>query len=314
MRTICALLLCLCTFDAFCAMSMNFDGDLQIRGLARQQTASSRRPIEFAQQGGVKIGPRNSVAFRHEGKLNAQQGTLVMRLMPLDWSGGDNNFQFFFHCRNYDDRSVVMLESATDGKLTFLIGFLHNFSKVSIDISDSCVHLAGNFRKIEMVDGVGSAPRRQQDKLNIGEMVDLGGNIFAPSKGDSALSYLLLSPEMLPVQSDIPSASSSEPDKPNSLPRNIATAEYGAVMLPSSQWNKDKSLSIEQAMDGNMQSYYLSGKDDGEHWIELRWPQPVKVDGVQALAMPPYNFTSYAVRVPRRPGRSAESRNGIEKP
>ncbi|HOG49697.1 MAG TPA: hypothetical protein PKY10_03835 [Lentisphaeria bacterium] len=307
MRYICALLLGLCALDAFCALSMHFDGNLQIQGLARQQTASSRRPIEFVQQGGVKIGPLNSVAFRHEGKLNAQQGTLVLRLMPLDWSGGDNNFQFFFHCRNYDDRSVVMLESATDGKLTFLIGFLHNFSKVAIDISDwrpgvrHQVQANWNEKLLEMyVDGklAGSASRRQLDKLNIGEMADLGGNIFAPSKGDSALSYLLLSPEMLPVQSDIPDVSSSETDKPNSLPRNIATAEYGAVMLPSSQWNKDKSLSIEQAMDGNMQSYYLSGKDDGEHWIELRWPQPVKVDGVQAMAMPPYNFISYAVRIP----------------
>lgn len=129
-------------------------------------------------------------------------------------------------------------------------------------------------------------------------MVDLGGTIFAPGKGDSALSYLLLSPEVLPVQADTVGAQPFEGDNLSGLAGNIAKAEYGAVMLPSSQWGKDKSLSIEQAMDGNMQSYYLSGENDGEHWIELRWPQPVKVNAVQAIAMTPYNFSSYVVKTP----------------
>jgi len=115
-------------------LEINFNGNLKISGLDREQSATSRRPVQFASQGGVIIGPEQALKLFHEGRLNDETGTLVMQLMPLDWKGGNKDFQFFFHCRNRADGSITMLQKGTDGKLTFLIGFLKKFSKVAVPI------------------------------------------------------------------------------------------------------------------------------------------------------------------------------------
>jgi hypothetical protein len=288
---------------------MDFDGGLKITGLDRDQTATSRRPVQFARQGGVVIGPEQALKLFHSGKLNGESGSLVMQLMPLDWTGGNKEFQFFFHCRNRADGSIVMLQNGTDGKLTFLIGFLNKFSKVSVDNSNwkpgqwHLVQVNWTREALEIfLDGksAGKAPRARYEELNLDGTIDIGGKIFAPCQGETAISYLMLSSEVLPVQTEIPKPEAAmENREPEN---NIAAARFQAVMLPSSQWVRDRSMSIEQAMDGNPESCYLSGKDDGEHWVEVRWPQPVRVDGVQALARAPQGFTSYAVTVPAGQG------------
>lgn len=286
---------------------MNFRGDLTITGLQRPQNATSRQPVRFAPQGGVIFEPEQALKLFHSGKLNDENGSLIMRLMPLDWEGGNKDFQFFLHCRNRMDGSIVMLQKSTDGKLTFLIGTLKKFNKVTADIDYwkagqwYTVQVNWTCEKLDIhIDGeaVGSAPRKYE-KLDFDDTIDIGGKIFSPCKGQTAISYLMISPKNIPVKTDIsvPDGSSAQSFVPSD---NIASAEFQAVMLPSSQWNRDRSLSIEQTMDGNPDSYYLSGKDDGEHWVEIRWPQPVEINGVKALSRSPHDFSSYQVKAPDR--------------
>lgn len=290
-------------------LEINFDGNLKISGLDREQSATSRRPVQFAPQGGVVIGPEQALKLFHAGRLNDETGTLVMRLMPLDWKGGNKDFQFFFHCRNRADGSIAMLQKSTDGKLTFLIGFLKKFSKVAVPIDTwepgrwYTVQVNWTRESLEIfLDGktAGKVPRKYE-KLNLDGVLEIGGRIFAPCRGETAIGYLMLSPEVLPVRTDLPVPVAER--KPFQAPKNnIAASGFRAVMLPSSQWARDRSMSIEQAMDGNRDSFYLSGKDDGAHWIEVRWPQPVLLNGVQALGRAPQGFDSYTVGVPSEQG------------
>lgn len=305
MRNICILLMFLNLAVSASPLEMDFRGTLKISGLDREQNATSRQPVRFAPRGGVILGPEQVLKFFHAGKLNGENGTLVMRLMPLDWEGGNRDFQFFLHCRSRSDGSIAMLQKSTDGKLTFLIGFLKKFSKVAADIdhwqSNQWHTVQVNWTRDSLeifLDGkpAGKAARKYEE-INLDESVDIGGKIFSPCNGETAIGYLKISPEVLPVQTDagIPETAGTEADMPGN---NIAAARFQAVMLPSSQWSRDRSLSVEQAMDGNPDSVWLSGKDDGEHWVEIRWPQAVRMDGVKAVGRAPETFSAYTVKIP----------------
>lgn len=304
MKTLTLFLIAASMTAAAAPLEMDFRGNLEIRGLVRERIAMSRKPVKFAPRGGVALGPEQVLKIASEDKLSSENGTLVMRLMPLDWEGDNRKFQFFLHCRNHADGSIVMLQKSTDGKLTFLIGHLKKFSKVSADIGH---WKRGQWHTVQVnwtrecmeifLDGrmAGKAARRYAP-LTLPETIEIGGRIFSPCEGETAIGLLKISPEVLPLQT-VPDAGTLQ--KNSAVPaRNIATAAYQAVMLPSSQWTRDRSQSIEQAEDGNPDSCYLSGRNDGEHWVEVRWPHPVTLDGVQAMGRSPETFTSYQVKIP----------------
>lgn len=286
-------------------LKMDFSGNLAISGLDRDLSATSRQPVEFAPNGGVVIGSENCLKVPHLGRLNPEHGTLEISITPLDWAGNSKDFQFFFHCRNSEDSSIAMLEKTPDGNIIFLIGFLKKFSKVSMPVNDwkqgekHLVKAVWTSDKLEIYqDGklCSSAPRHSYEPLKFDGNIDIGGKVFAPCHGKSAIDSFLL-------YSGIPSATDKTPvinkvkkESEISQSRNIATKKFRAVILPSSQWQKDHSLSIEQAMDGNFDSYYLSGKNDGVHWIEIRWPQPILADGVQVSFRTPYSSKAYQVK------------------
>ncbi|MFA6480841.1 MAG: discoidin domain-containing protein, partial [Victivallaceae bacterium] len=285
-------------------LKMDFHGDLKISGLEREATAAGSGPVRFASGSGVVVGADNSLKIPHYGRLNPEEGMLEMRIRPLDWDGAAKEFQFFFHCRNREDGSIVMLQKDPDGNVAFLIGFLKKFAKVSIPATDwkpggrYMLKAVWTRDRLELYqDGKlrASAPRHYE-KLNLDGNIHVGGKIFAPCRGESAIDFFRLH-SGIPTVAD--EAVMSEPAQKQSAagqPRNIASSKFQAVMLPSSQWQPDSSLAIEQAMDGNLDSYYLSGKDDGVHWIEIRWPQPVIADGVQAVFRAPFSSGGYHVR------------------
>ena len=62
---------------------------------------------------------------------------------------------------------------------------------------------------------------------------------------------------------------------------NILAPEYKAVILPSSQ-SRNVAYRVENVCDGKAATFYESAPKEPRQWIEIRWPQPVRVEAIKA--------------------------------
>lgn len=62
-------------------------------------------------------------------------------------------------------------------------------------------------------------------------------------------------------------------------PENLATVQYGAIPLPSSQ-STNADAQVEKAFDGSPETKWVSAPGVFPNWIEIRWPQPVSVSKI----------------------------------
>lgn len=271
-------------------LRMDFNSNLNIEGLSRPSTAGGTP--RYADDNSVFISPKDSYWAIHGEKLSGKAGTLEMRIKAVDWSGADQSHKYFFYSRNKD--SVILLRKDNCGNISFITGKLPG----SLDnvTADAIEWHAGEWRTIKAVwspekialyvDGTLKAEKKRNNyNPLLGEKFMLGGVVWAPASGESCIDFLKLSPAAdfsTNVSQDKPIDKSVEFIR---LPDNIATAEYNAVMLPSSQHRADKSKCAEAALDGNFSTYYLSEEGAKNNWVEVRWPVPVTITGVKLTAL-----------------------------
>ncbi len=62
---------------------------------------------------------------------------------------------------------------------------------------------------------------------------------------------------------------------------DILAPEFKAVILPSSQ-SRNAQHRVENVCDGKSETFYESAPNEERWWLEIRWPQPVSVESVQA--------------------------------
>lgn len=60
---------------------------------------------------------------------------------------------------------------------------------------------------------------------------------------------------------------------------NLATSEYGAILLPSSQ-SGDVKLQVERSFDGDIKTNWISDLGTYPNWVEVRWQQPVLLNRI----------------------------------
>lgn len=270
-------------------LSMEFNGNLAVQGLGRPVQGEGK--AKFADHESAVISRKDCYFIPHCGKLNPDKGALEVRLKPLDWDGLEPAYQFFFICRG-KDHDAVQLQRAPNGYLQFVIGSRPVFSAISRPVADwktgewHTVRVTWDRERLGMtVDGqaVKKVKRRYQP-LQLNERFQIGGEWYAPCQGKTAIDYLKLDTEPLPLPPSLPADKRKEDAQPANwkpLPRNIATADCRAVMLPSAQFYGQPGKAVEMAMDGIWNTGWHSGMEMKNPWLEIRWPQPVEVDGIR---------------------------------
>ena len=73
---------------------------------------------------------------------------------------------------------------------------------------------------------------------------------------------------------------------------NILAPEYKAVILPSSQ-SRNVTHRVENVCDGKAETFYESAPNEASQWLEIRWPQPVSIESVQAKFTDAEHATDY---------------------
>lgn len=63
--------------------------------------------------------------------------------------------------------------------------------------------------------------------------------------------------------------------------KDLLHKKYSAVLIPSSQAPYEIPMAVEKVTDGNAETFYRSNAGTFPNWIESRWVQPVKVDGMK---------------------------------
>lgn len=72
-------------------------------------------------------------------------------------------------------------------------------------------------------------------------------------------------------------------DKYARLSGDLLHKKYSAVLIPSSQAPYEVPMGVEKVADGDISTFYRSNAGTFPNWIESRWVQPVKVDGVKFI-------------------------------
>lgn len=284
-------------------LELDCNGNMKIRGVGVDTAAAVGAP-EFPDGESVAIGAGKRFLVRHYGKLSPDSGTLELRLKPLDWYGDDNSHKYWFYSRQPKGNDIIQLRKNNDGRLLFFIGTLPGqLDQVFSDAADwqpgqwHTVKAVWDKEKLALfVDGrkVGETKRRYRE-LKFDELFWLGGTIWAPAAGDSAVDYLKLD-----TAADF--SGSVAPEKPAAQAEfkpatdNILRPEFGAIMLPSSQFKPDKSKSAEMMFDGLAETWFVNEKDDPDCWVELRYPAPVTLRSVKVLPYETLAPRSYEVK------------------
>ena len=266
-------------------LTMDFNANLDVKGLDRPAAAEGK--ARFADDESAVIGPGDRYYVAHRGMLSSEQGSLEMRLRPIDWDGDDGAFKFFFISRQ--GRDAIILQKHANGMLQFLIG-AQPIGTRNVAQAPIAHWRRGQWHVVRAEWTAGQARLRIDGELAqqverkpgapaVAEKFLLGGQMYGTTEGTTAVGHLKLDNRPPPE----PEPASREKPVFHRLPRNIATPEHGAALLPSSQLPRDSASSVEMAQDGVGKSAYRSAIGSPDNWIEVRWPGPVIVDGFQAL-------------------------------
>ncbi|MBO4344764.1 MAG: beta-galactosidase, partial [Victivallales bacterium] len=90
---------------------------------------------------------------------------------------------------------------------------------------------------------------------------------------------------------------------------DILAPEYKAVILPSSQ-SRNVQHRVENVCDGKPETFYESAPNERRSWLEIRWPQPVSIESVQAKYTDEEHSTDYMSA--NGPGAHGASLMGME--
>ncbi len=274
---------------------MEFNGDLSLTGASRG--ASVTGSPRFAGEGAVVIGPADRLLVPSCGTLKSDAGTLEMRLSPRNWEAAAGSRQYFFYARQQRGNDLLMLSRDGGGKLEFSLGKLpRDLDKVEFDASAwqsgeaHSIKGVWNRETIALyIDGrlIGKKARRHND-LEWSDPMWLGGTIWAPAAGESALDFFRLSDQSEFSADATPARppAAAAPFVP--LDGNIATGEYRAVFIPGSQFKADKSKSVEMMADRIAGTWFMSEKNApaDNHWIEIMWPSAVSARALRVTPVP----------------------------
>ena len=302
-----AYLLLVATVFADAGLRFDFNGAVGQNGMAVGN-------VRFEDNAEIVVSNRARVEIKAGDSLRSDGGSLEMKIRSIDWNGADNTHKYFFYARLNNGKDVVFLRKDANGDLVLAMGRLPH----SLDIASASAtfwkkgetHTIGaswDDKSIALfVDGVkvGSRARTIKD-LNWSDPAWIGGNIWNPASGESAIDYVTLSCQPLkhaetekrpsksrPISLEVPADIHFAP-----LPDNICKEEFQAVILPGSQHKPDRSKAVEMLYDGVVSTWYRSDKNAkaSDRFLEIRWPSAVAVWGVRLLPHPALAPKSYKV-------------------
>lgn len=261
----------------------------------------------------VLLGRNSSLAYPLSGNLNPIAGTMSFWIKPVGWSGGDGGWHYMVRMAGDDDWILVQTVS---NSLIALGGTRQQYSQNSVPIADWS---DGVWRHVAVTwdnglsriyfDGkpVTEARTWPRVPVNLGNEIILGGQLHGDSKGqiavqdfeirDAALSPAQVEAMYLAAVNAIPAllAQRNFVKQQQVLdPLNIATPAYGAILLPSSQAHSSE-LQIEKACDGDFETHYLSDTGSFPNWVEIRWPQPAKINKLRVNESPDHQTAKYRI-------------------
>lgn len=293
-------------------------GSLQNTGNIKLSAVGNKA---FYNNSGFIISNTSRLELKTAPVLNSNAGTIRLKLRSLDWSGNDSSSKYFFYARKRGGKDVIFLRKDANGDLVFAMGKLpHDLDTAGVSAAfwkKNAVHTleaVWDNDVIELyVDNIKVASRQRTVKsLAWSDPAWIGGNVWSPSAGQSAVEQIVISDQTdrknatgktqksRIISLEIPDNITFKP-----LKDNICTEEYQAVILPGSQHKPDRSKAVEMLYDQQTATWYRSDKatQKSDRFLEIYWPSAVKVRGVKLLPHPALAPKSYQVSYRNRNGR-----------
>ncbi len=266
------------------------------------------------------VSQGDQIIYPTAGNLSVEQGTIMFWAKAVDWSNSAMH-HYFFRTRGAEQ---WLLLNMANNRLYFTAPTISNppstiHSFVWENDVWHFVTCTWNKQDVTLyVDGKKVGTSKWPVPLTgVGSDFTLGGHLYGKTSGSIVIDeFRIYDAALIPESihkiyvdeySAIPAQNTESrrlegENNLKILPRNIVNLACGTILLPSSQLISSPQTTIEQAMDGKEETFYLSGTDGGPYWVEARWPQPVTIDGVKIQFKKPYQPVSFRISVPDSKG------------
>ena len=294
----------------------DFNGTLKNAVTVGNAQLNSQKEVIVSDKGRLEIKSNNT--------LQSQSGTLEIAIRSIDWAGSDNTHKYFFYSRKKNGKDVIFLRKDANGDLVFAMGRLpRSLDQLNASAafwqqgSAHTVKAVWDADTVELYvdDNKVASRNRSITGLQWSDPVWIGGTVWSPASGASAIDHLTISTAALrpakqaqkpaPAKRRIVSLEIPPDLKFTPIGNNICSPEYQAVILPGSQHKPDRSKAVEMLYDKQVSTYYRSDKDAqvGDRFLEIRWPSAVAVKGVKLLPHPALAPESYKLFYRNKAGK-----------